>query len=249
MDGLESSRREPPQSYAGPSSSSSSTAGFPPSSSQIDNLPPLTPEDKQKFLTIFNNSQPVNGVINGKYTYQLENTTTCSFAAVVRVASTRIIYEVSTSTRNAESNMVSTQYPTDSPILTLFFRDLADTQRRGALDAQAFTIAMFLIQGCMAGTITSIPPSLPPSLYSEAALTMSKPNFDSLYMTGPSSSAGSGSTWSVPADVKASADAFFDAFDEKRRGFLDREIIQAHLKQTGLPEEIVLQIWWAVICF
>ena len=104
----------------------------------------------------------------------------------------------------------------------------------------------------MAGTITSIPPSLPPSLYSEAALTMSKSNFDSLYMTGPSSSAGSSgssSTWSVPADVKASADAFFDAFDEKRRGFLDREIILAHLKQTGLPEEIVLQIWWAVICF
>lgn len=121
-------------------------------------------------------------------------------------------------------------------------RELADTQHRGALDAQAFTIAMYLIQGCMAGTITSVPHSLPPSLYSQAALTMSQPDFDSLYMSGPSSS---GSTWAVPADVRSSADAFFDAFDERRNGYLDREIIQAHLRQTGLPEETVQRIWWA----
>ncbi|KAI0818801.1 hypothetical protein BC629DRAFT_1588129 [Irpex lacteus] len=203
IDGLESSRGEQSQAYAGPSTSSSSSA-FPSPTLQSANLPPLTPEDRQKFMKIFNNSQPVDGLINGLQARQL---------------------------------FMKSRLPTET--LSQIW-ELADTQHRGALDAQAFTIAMYLIQGCMAGTITSVPHSLPPSLYSQAALTMSQPDFDSLYMSGPSSS---GSTWAVPADVRSSADAFFDAFDERRNGYLDRETIQAHLRQTGISEETVQQIW------
>ncbi|KAG2158062.1 uncharacterized protein EDB93DRAFT_1199797 [Suillus bovinus] len=45
---------------------------------------------------------------------------------------------------------------------------LCDTQDRGVLDITDFTIAMYLIQACMAGQLSSIPTSIPPSLYEQA---------------------------------------------------------------------------------
>jgi epidermal growth factor receptor substrate 15 len=49
------------------------------------------------------------------------------------------------------------------------FRNLADTQDRGALDSTDFAIGMYLIQASMSGHLSVIPPSLPQSLYDQAA--------------------------------------------------------------------------------
>ncbi|GJE86804.1 EF-hand protein [Phanerochaete sordida] len=46
--------------------------------------------------------------------------------------------------------------------------DLADTEHRGSLDAPAFTVAMYLVQACMSGQLTTIPPVLPQQVYAEA---------------------------------------------------------------------------------
>ncbi|KAG2115224.1 uncharacterized protein F5147DRAFT_676647 [Suillus discolor] len=45
---------------------------------------------------------------------------------------------------------------------------LCDTQDRGVLDITDFTIAMYLIQACMAGQLLSIPSSIPSSLFEQA---------------------------------------------------------------------------------
>lgn len=47
-------------------------------------------------------------------------------------------------------------------------RSLADTKNRGALDLTDFTIAMYLIQASMSGTLKSIPSTLPPYLVEQA---------------------------------------------------------------------------------
>ncbi|KAI8998893.1 hypothetical protein BD414DRAFT_136979 [Trametes punicea] len=47
--------------------------------------------------------------------------------------------------------------------------NLADTKNRGALDATDFTIAMYLIQACMSGQLQTIPATLPPYVYEQAA--------------------------------------------------------------------------------
>jgi len=52
--------------------------------------------------------------------------------------------------------------------LTVEFRNLADTQDRGALDSTDFAIGMYFIQGVMSNTISFIPTSLPPGLYHQA---------------------------------------------------------------------------------
>lgn len=50
-----------------------------------------------------------------------------------------------------------------------FARNLADTQHRGSLDLSDFTVAMYLIQGLMTGQLATVPASLPPQLYEDAA--------------------------------------------------------------------------------
>lgn len=51
----------------------------------------------------------------------------------------------------------------------LTFRQLADTQDRGALDLTDFIIGMHLIQSCMANPSLHLPASLPPGLYEAAS--------------------------------------------------------------------------------
>jgi epidermal growth factor receptor substrate 15 len=52
--------------------------------------------------------------------------------------------------------------------LNVEFRNLADTQDRGALDSTDFAIGMYFIQGVMNNEIFFIPTSLPPGLYHQA---------------------------------------------------------------------------------
>ena len=47
--------------------------------------------------------------------------------------------------------------------------NLADTKQRGSMDLPDFIIGMHYIQGSMNGTIPSVPATLPPGLYEQAA--------------------------------------------------------------------------------
>lgn len=54
-------------------------------------------------------------------------------------------------------------------LLSIFsFRNLADTQDRGALDSTDFAIGMYFIQGLMSGQLSFVPTTLPPGLYQQA---------------------------------------------------------------------------------
>ncbi|KAI0340677.1 EF-hand [Trametopsis cervina] len=192
--------------YAGPSTASGST-------SRLPELPFLTPEDRRKFMKIFNKNQPVNGYISGSQAREL---------------------------------FTKSRLP---PQTLGKIWDLADTRRQGALDAPSFTIAMYLIQACMSGTLTYVPDVLPPSLYADAARASPTEAFDSEFIPASTSISQTSRSlshlpvWDVPADIRASAQAFFEAFDEQRQDYLERSTIEAHLKQTGLPAVVLLRIW------
>ncbi|KAI0362738.1 EF-hand [Trametes cingulata] len=47
--------------------------------------------------------------------------------------------------------------------------NMADVRQRGYLDVADFTVAMYLIQGLMTGRLQTLPTSLPPQLYEDAA--------------------------------------------------------------------------------
>ncbi|RPD65856.1 EF-hand [Lentinus tigrinus ALCF2SS1-7] len=62
---------------------------------------------------------------------------------------------------------------------------LADTHRRGFLDVTDFTIAMYLIQALMTGRLTTVPSSLPQSLFEAAAQQSPSPSPSPSYHTLP----------------------------------------------------------------
>ncbi|KAI0362741.1 hypothetical protein OH77DRAFT_1515924 [Trametes cingulata] len=110
-----------------------SSMGISPAKSPPPGLPPLTPQDKSKFLKLFLGCHPVNGLLPGE---------------------------------KARDVFVKSKLPVDK--LSQIW-NLADTKNRGALDATDFTIAMYLIQACMSGQLQTIPATLPPSVYEQAA--------------------------------------------------------------------------------
>ncbi|EKM55747.1 uncharacterized protein PHACADRAFT_256599 [Phanerochaete carnosa HHB-10118-sp] len=133
----------------------------------LSSLPPLTEQDRNKFMQIFYRSGAENGILSGPRTREV-------------LMKSRL------------------------PVNTLGdIWDLADTERRGYLDAPAFTIAMYLVQACMSGQLTTIPPVLPQQLYAEAAKNAPHAVLDAHY--GPSGQASH--TPSPTAGMFSSADS------------------------------------------
>lgn len=145
-----------------------------------------------------------------------------------------------------------------------FQRDLADTQKQGALDARSFTVAMYLIQATMSGRMKAMPHFLPESIYEAASpeaalkhLQRKNSSFTAPVMTmpipssssaGPSSQAGPSSVsverhWDVDLELRGTAEAFFFAMDEQNRGYLDGNTARAHFKQMGISEQNTQKIW------
>ncbi|KAF7800253.1 hypothetical protein EIP86_011500 [Pleurotus ostreatoroseus] len=227
-NGAPSSSYTPPkpqaqaQAQSGPSSLSLSPS-LSSSSTSPTILPPLTAADRAKFVNIFYNSGPENGVL---------------------------------SAQRARDVLLRSKLPL-STLGQIW--ELSDTQQRGALDAPAFCVAMYLVQGCMSGAIAAIPPTLPPFLYAEAA--QAAPGFVPAPSPSPasapvpipvqqsSSTSGTGmpvpgtQPWTVSPEVRASADAFFEVLDERGAGFLDGEAARSHFMQSGLPQDAAAQVW------
>lgn len=128
-------------------------------------------------------------------------------------------------------------------------RDLADLQRRGYLDAPSFTIAMYLIQACMSGQLSVIPPLLPPSLYAEASLSSPHAILDAHYgvdgASSPTAVAGPSTIqWAISPELQSTANTFFNVLDEHNREYLEPDTAKAHFAQTGLPQDTLRQIWF-----
>ncbi|KAI0721501.1 hypothetical protein C8T65DRAFT_199240 [Cerioporus squamosus] len=71
---------------------------------------------------------------------------------------------------------------------------LADVRRRGFLDVADFTIAMYLIQALMTGKLTTVPTSLPQSLYEDAARQSPNPSPSPSYHSLPQPTVPASST-------------------------------------------------------
>ncbi|KAI0948384.1 hypothetical protein AcV7_009142 [Taiwanofungus camphoratus] len=130
--------------------------------------------------------------------------------------------------------------------------DLSDMQRRGVLDVAEFTIAMYLVQSCMSGQLTTVPPSLPPLLYEQAGVALApglsatiigmRPSDSSV--PRPSSHLGAGlvAPHSLP-DAIGGADRAFDILDPQGTGRALGEVVAPFMLQLGMPVDVLTRIW------
>ncbi|CAH0041119.1 unnamed protein product [Clonostachys solani] len=145
---------------------------------------------------------------------------------------------------------------------------LADTEQRGALVQAEFIIAMHLLTSLKTGSLRALPTVLPAALY-EAATRRGSPVAprQSPQSTGVSASViprqlsgtqarvgsplgrppigpqGTGNNWAVTPGDKVKFDHIFTDLDKTNKGFITGEEAVPFLKQSGLAEDALAQIW------
>ncbi|THC93570.1 hypothetical protein EYZ11_006963 [Aspergillus tanneri] len=150
--------------------------------------------------------------------------------------------------------------------------NLADVNQRGALDATEFIIAMHLLTSYKAGSMRSIPQTVPPGLYEAAARRGStrssigtRPGLDvppvpaiPKQFTGPQrtqspinrqqfssplSAQSTGGDWLITPQEKIHFDSVFATIDSSKNGMISGDQAVAFFMKAQLPEETLAQIW------
>ncbi|KAF8321426.1 uncharacterized protein EI90DRAFT_3292698 [Cantharellus anzutake] len=234
--------------YPEPSRSASPRAR-PQSPVRTSALGPITPEDRSKYLRLFANCNPTNGLLSGD---------------------------------KARDVFLKSRLPVEK--LGQIW-GLADSQKRGALDAADFAVGMHLIQAAMANPAFVIPGSLPPAIFEQAGKTPapvaahstggsiasptllsfpSSPSSQPLkpQYTGPmlkpqaSLRAGTASSpafttpsnsaapvWDITEAEKSKSDGFFSSLDPQGRGYIEGDVAVPFMLESRLSEQVLAQIW------
>lgn len=140
---------------------------------------------------------------------------------------------------------------------------LADKNNVGQLNRDEFTLAMFLIQGTINGTIRQLPPSVPQSIWDQLKVYQSpittggsatgsalapsfspqvagsRPNISRV----PSSFANASNDWSISPQKKAQFDSIFEGLDKESKGVLGPNEIAPFLMTSKLPQDVLANIW------
>jgi len=138
---------------------------------------------------------------------------------------------------------------------------LADRHNRGQLDRDEFTVAMFLIQGTINGSIRQLPPLVPQYIWDQLKIYQSPittggsntgvpPSF-SPQITGarpnvsrvPSSFANAANDWVISPQKRAQFDSIFEGLDKESKGVLGPNEIAPFLMTSKLPQDVLANIW------
>ncbi|SCZ96092.1 BZ3500_MvSof-1268-A1-R1_Chr8-1g09998 [Microbotryum saponariae] len=202
----------------------------------------VTNDEKLRYATLFSNSGPVAGLLDGEKARDIFIKSKLPFETLGQ------IWHVGNSS----------------------IGNLADTHSRGALDVADFTVGMHLIQHTMNGSLPSLPAVLNPALYASAISlpvpNASMPGSPALGSRLPQSPLRKSSVpprtvshfaptspitpahpaqipWEITAQEKLESDGYFDGIDSTRRGAIEGEAAVNFFMQSGLPMDILARVW------
>lgn len=146
--------------------------------------------------------------------------------------------------------------------------NLADTEQRGALNAEEFVVAMHLLASYRSRTMTGIPATLPSGLWQAAARRVSSAQSPIAPPPGsgiPRQFSGAGgpirtssplarsafgspsptqqSNWVVSPSEKQQYDVLFNKVDINRQGHITGDQAVSFFSESGLSEDHLAQIW------
>lgn len=158
-------------------------------------------------------------------------------------------------------------------------RNIADTQKRGYLDFNDFSLGMYLIQGIMSGQLSSVPPSIPTHIYEQIRTFDKTTPFPSPKLSEvpppipkkpPQSTAESPSftappkpdrtrsspldatqidDWDVTPAERLDADHHYDTLDPDPSGYVEGDVAAKFLLRFKLPPEDLAHIWYFITVF
>ncbi|KZT74246.1 hypothetical protein DAEQUDRAFT_721142 [Daedalea quercina L-15889] len=242
------------------------TTGIPAARSPPPGLPPLTPQDKTKFMKLFLSCGPINGLLNGDK------------ARDVFVKSKLPVDKLSQIWNLADTKNRGTLDVTDFTIAMYLIQ--------AAMHGQLHTIPPILPPGLYeqaagkspfegvtthaTGSSGHYSPGLNAS-FTGRPLSTIEPNFTGQVsalqpqMTGPMRSAmgappqrsalgstpafpfmqpqSTGSQWDVTPGEKAKADRIFDTLDTQKKGYIEGDVAVPFMLQSKLSEDVLAQVW------
>ncbi|KAI1790765.1 hypothetical protein LXA43DRAFT_1144962 [Ganoderma leucocontextum] len=254
---------------AAPSSFGVTLAKSPPPA--VSGFPPLTPQDKAKFLKLFLGCHPNNGLLSGekardvfvKSKLPVEKLSQIWTLADTKNRGSLDATDFTIAMYLIQASM-SGQLETIPPTLPPFLYDQAQNgivpQATGdsghtspsftgsftsrPLQPQYTGQALSQIQPQMTGqTLSSIQPQTTGPLRSTAAPPLPA---RSALSTGSSpfiQQQTTGAQWDVTPQEKAGSDRLFDGLDPQKRGFIEGDVAVPFMLQSKLPEEVLAQVW------
>lgn len=225
-------------------------------------VPPLNPEDVNKFVSLFEKSDVArSGTITGK-----NSPIECLYIP----SRVYLTYNFLLLGETAKQIFERARLPNE--VLGRIW-NLADTKQRGVLDTTEFIIAMHLLTSFKSGAMRGIPQVLPPGLYDAAARRgASRPSFSGpkpgldvppvpaipKQFTGPQrtqspinrqqfgsplSAQSTGGEWLVSPAEKLQFDNYFNTVDTAKSGVISGDQAVSFFTKAQLPEETLAQIW------
>ncbi|KAI7899982.1 uncharacterized protein BX663DRAFT_519194 [Cokeromyces recurvatus] len=128
------------------------------SSPVISNTDVITPEDRLKYMNIFQSLNPVNNILHGKMNM-------CIFVKKIKIAQLNFYFcGYCYIGEQAKITFMRSGLP---PTILQHIWNLADARKSGSLNQTEFIIAMHYIESAMKG-VTNLPATLPANIYASA---------------------------------------------------------------------------------
>ncbi|KAJ5787067.1 hypothetical protein N7457_002057 [Penicillium paradoxum] len=215
----------------------SGTKSPPPSSSGPIRVPPLQPDDANKFVSLFEKSDVKNGLISGEIAKQIFER-----ARLPNEVLGRIWFLSDTKQRGA---LDATEFTIAMHLLTSYksgaLRGIPATLPPGLYEAAARRGPVRASFGARADVppIPAIPQQFTgPRRTSSPMNQANRPQFG-----GPLSAQATGGDWLITPQEKAQFDSIFETVDTAKLGLITGDQAVSFFMKAQLPEETLAQIW------
>ncbi|KAG1774243.1 hypothetical protein EV702DRAFT_1125856 [Suillus placidus] len=208
-------------------------------------LPPLTPQDKAKFIRIFQGCGPVNGLLSGD---KARNVFVKSKLSVDKLS--QIWNLCDTQDRGAlditdftiamyliQASMAGQLLSIPTSISPSLYEQAGGVSIHATGSSANFSSPGFppvprhnAVQPQLTGQASPAPP-LPNRRLAPSKLAPTIPPFPGV------------AQWDVTASEKAGADRFFDTLDTQHRGYIEGDVAVPFMLQSNLPEDVLAQVW------
>ncbi|OBZ75406.1 EH domain-containing and endocytosis protein 1 [Grifola frondosa] len=240
------------------------SVAIPSTKSPPPGLPPLTAQDKAKFLKLFMGCNPTNGIISGdkaRDVFVRSKLPVDKLSQIWTLADTKsrgsldvtdftIAMYLIQATMSGQLHAIPLSLPPalyeqagggvvahatgGSGSFSPSLSGVFPNRPMSTIEPQFTGQNLAALQPQMTGQLRSAP-SLPP----RSAVGSSMSSFPFLQQQAT----GTASHWDVTAAEKASADRLFDGLDTQKKGYIEGDVAVPFMLQSGLPEDVLAQVW------
>ncbi|KIM53721.1 hypothetical protein SCLCIDRAFT_427446 [Scleroderma citrinum Foug A] len=227
---------------------------IPKSPPPILGMPPLTPQDRARFIGLFQTCGPVDGLLSARDTFMKSKLSVEKLSQIWTLCDTHdrgaldstdftiAMYLIQASMAN-KLPFIPTSLPPglyEQASSGVVPQATGGSTHLGSPAASAFPSLLAkqtTVQPQFTGQMHNIPPALPsrrPGPTQSAAI----PPFQPVAPTPQSNI-----PWDITPVEKAASDRFFDTLDNLKRDYIEGEVAVPFMLQSKLPEDILAEIW------